>query len=411
MQTSEVAPWVNLQAYFKSALLGSNFLVLGITLALALLLNAFTFSGYVYLIFYAIIGYLLCNQFVAIYFDLISIKKKAPSLSHIFLHHHNVVVFQLFAFCCGITYLFDRLENVSYFFSLLYNLCFIVFAPAMISCLLTKKNIIAAFNPFYIIAFIFKNILLYFFYITILLLMGLGYKTIGYYAMLWLKPEYSLVLNVALLAYLFLVSAYILSDSNNLKVSMLTDKDIQELSYLKKHLSSGNYDEIHIFFHPSKLHTRSTHLLDFYLKFILSTQDESRIDIFGNFRIMILFQQNEVKKALSLYENIFAKTPQFNLTEPMFSYILAKNLMLTKQFKTVIHLLNDLPRKNPKFRNLPEVLLLLAKAYIELNLEVNALQALEEIIKNHPHSKYCPEAIALKNILEINSSDLNLPKL
>jgi tetratricopeptide (TPR) repeat protein len=405
MNTDQMTAWINLQTYFRLSLLGTNFLILGIILSIALLLSTFSvpfsFSLSFSSIFYALIGLILCNQFISIYFSNILAKKKTPSLRQIFLHQHKALVIQLFFCCLGFLYFFYFFEESAYF-SLLYNLFFLLFCPAVIGSLL-QTNLFSALNPIATFSFIFKDLFNYLFYLITLTLMGLGYKTMHYYATIWLPPEYESLANITLLAYLFLVSAYILSDVNRSDLSQVSNPDAHDLIMLKKHIASGKYDKIHDFFNNARLHTYSEDLLDFYLKFLFATQDEKKINTFCTQRLFILFQRNNIKKAVSVYELIFTHHSSFHLSDPLFNYTLAKKFILTKQFRIVLHLLMHVPKENPNFRNLPEVLLMLAKAYIGLNQDKMANQTLEEIIQNFPQSPYCSEAIVLQKILKINA--------
>ena len=235
------------------------------------------------------------------------------------------------------------------------------------------------------------------------MLMGLGYETVIYYADTWLESTFMPVIQMGLGAYLFLVSAYLIAHLGLKQTPLELKNDNLELTYLKKHISSGDHEAIHDFFKASMLNNRSEYLLDFYLKFLFSIQDKKNIHSFGKQWLTLLFNQKNIKKSVSVYQSIFRKNPDFCLSEPLINYPLAQHFMFTKQFHIVIHLLKDLPKESPNFRHMPEILYMLAQAYLELNLALKSQQAIELLLHTFPQSAACSQALILKKILQTNA--------
>ncbi len=418
MQTYRPSPWINLHVYFKLGLLGSNSLMLTLVLGMATFILFYTASfspiikQSVTLVGYTLILLLVCNQYICIYVDYSNAKKGSPAFRQVFFNPNFGLIF-LFAICCfALLYPFYYFENDHYIITI-YNLFFVLFVPAIIGCLLGEKSLIPVLNPLNLLSFMGKNLSGYLFCMITVILMGLGYKTLSYYSTIWFTNELALLFKVELGAYLFLVSAYLLADLFNQTNTFCTpDPDEQDLTYLKNYISTGEYDHIHDFFKLNLLHSRSINLLDFYLKFLFTIQDEKRIQLFGNRWINQLFLQNNIKKAVSVFELVFKKNPHFNLSEPLINFTLAKHFLLTKQYQIVVHLLKNLAEKCPDFVHLPEALLILAKAYIALNLEIKAKQAINIITQNFSTSDYYAEALAIKKILQhTNSSDHQPPAI
>lgn len=411
MQTYRPSPWTNLHTCFKLGFFGSNGVILTLIFGILLFIFFYTSSFNFFIsqslsyLGYGLIFFLLSNQFICIYCENSGLKKTTPVFSQLIFNENFNLIFPLVACCIALIYPFYHYENTA-FISKTYSLFFLLFSPAIIGSLLSEKSLLSSINPITLLSFIVNNISQYLFGFVIILLMGLGYKTICYYATIWLPLNWTPILNIELAAYLFLVSGYVLSDLFNKNNLLPTaDPDAQDLNYLKKYISTGHYDQIHDFFKPGILHTRSINLLDFYLKFIIMLQDEKIIYTFGNRLINLLYMQNNIKKAVSVFELIFKKYPYFNLSEPLINFTLAKHFFLSKQYQIVVHLLKNIPEKSSDFRYLPEVFLMLAKAYLALNLEVKAKQAIEEIIQKFSTSQYYSEAIDIKKILQTNISD------
>lgn len=417
MKAIKPSPWVNLHTYFKLALLGSNALVLFIFISTTSFIAFYAPAATELLsLSYKVMGngfafLLLCSQFICIYLNNINSKKNIPSFGQAFYNKHLNIICELSIFCCALLYPFYHFDE-STFIITIYSLFLLLFSPAMLSCLLTRGGLLSAINPFIIFSYIFKNLSLYFFSFTTLILMTLGYKTVCYYISTWTSSEFSQIFSVGLGAYLFLVFAYVLCDlgvdKNN---SLELNDDEKDLSYLKKHLENGHYESIHDFFKPTIMHTRSVALLDFYLKFLLTVQDDKRIGQFVNRWINQLFLQNNIKKAVSVFEFTLKKYPYFVISEPLINFQLAKHFLLSKQYQLVIRLLSDLHEKSPYFVNLPEALLILAKAYVEVNLDTNAQQTLDIISQKFKHSDSYSEAVELQKILQFNVTHQQRPMI
>lgn len=414
MNTIKPSPWINLHTYFKVALLGSNALVLFIFVSVTSLIAIYAPAATELLsLSYTLMGngfafLLLCSQFICIYLDNTNSKKSIPPFGQAFYNKHLNVVCELSVFCCALLYPFYHF-NESAFFITIYSLFLMVFAPAMLSCLLTQGGLLSAINPFIVFSFIFKNLSLYFFSFISTILMTLGYKTLCYYASTWSTTQFSQAFSTGLSAYLFLVFAYILCDLViDQKNSLDLDDDQKDLDYLKKHLENGHYESIHDFFKPTIMHTRSIVLLDFYLKFLLTIQDDKRIGSFVNRWVNQLFLQNNIKKAVSVFEFTLKRYPYITISEPLINFKLAKYFLLSKQYQLVIRLLSDLYEKSPYFIHLPEALLILAQAYVDVNLDIKAQQTLEIISQKFKDTDSYSEAVELKKILK-NSSHYQPP--
>jgi hypothetical protein len=399
MKANTPSHWINLHTYFKLAIKGTNGLILGLTLSLLFLRSAAFISEPVSLILYGLILFIISNQIVCIYSQDMTLRNNPPHIRQVLFHPQFIKSIQLSLCILGLVYPFYSFQNSEYY-SILYSLFFVVFSPAIMSCLLSKGYLFSLLNPVLIFSFISKNILLYVSCIANIFLMGLGYKTVCYYSTLILDANYQVILSSGLAAYLFLVCAYFLSDlKTNHNTSSILDPDEKDLLELKKYIASGHFQEIHDYFKLNKLNSRSPALLDFYLKFILSIQDENKINAFGNRWIAQLFQQNNIKKAVSVCELIFKQNTYFHLSEPFINYTLAQHFMLTKQYMIVVHLLKDLSEKSPNFIHLPEALLLLAKAYLALNLEIKAKQSIDMLSRKFPQSQFYTEAQELNKII------------
>lgn len=414
MKTEKISPWINLHTYFKVALLGSNALVLFIFISFTSLIAFYApVATELLSLSYTLMGngfafLLLCSQFICICLNNTHSKKNIPPFGQAFYNKHLSVVCELCILCCALLYPFYHFDD-SNFILTLYSLFLLLLSPAMLSCLLTQGGLLSAFNPVILFSFIFKNLSLYFFSFASTILMTIGYKSLCYYVSTWSSAQFSQAFNIGLGGYLFLVFAYILCDlmlNKNNSIELADDE--KDLDYLKKHLENGHYESIHDFFKPTMMHTRSIVLLDFYLKFLLAIQDDKRIGPFVNRWINQLFLQDNIKKAVSLFEFTLKKYPYLTISEPSVNFKLAKQFLLSKQYQFVIRLLSDLNEKSPYFINLPEALLILAKAYVDVNLDIKAQQTLEIISIKFKDSEYYSEATELKKILH-NSSHYQRP--
>lgn len=415
MKAIKPSPWINLHSYFKLALLGSNALILSIFISTTSLIVFYAPEATeLFSLSYNVMGngfafLLLCSQFICIFLNNLKSKKNIPPFGQAFYNKHLNIVCELSIFCFALLYPFYHF-NDSTFIITVYSLFLVLFTPAMLNCLLTQGGLLSALNPFVIFSFIFKNLSLYLFSFISTILMTLGYKTICFYVASWSTAQFSQAFSIGMSAYLFLVFAYILSDLNiNQSDTLELNDDEKDLDYLKKHLENGNYESIHEFFKPAMMHTRSIELLEFYLKFLLTIQDDKRIGHFVNRWINQLFLQNNIKKAVSVFESTLKKYPYFSISEPLINFKLAQHFLTSKQHQLVIRLLSDLNEKSPYFVHLPEALLILTKAYIDVNLDIKAQQTIEVITQKFKSSDSYPEALELKKILQSNLSHQQRP--
>ena len=398
MRSTQNFLWLNLHAYFKLGLQKTNFLVLALMLPAAYATTT-SISTQLRFLIYGIVGFILCNQFIGIYLNNLKSKKNIPNLTQLFKNKNIGLTLRLYVFFFILIYSFFYVENSTYLLTL-YNSFLLLYCPAMIICLLLQNSLIYSLNPPNPLFFIYKHFFAYLFCLITILLIFLGFKTICYYANIWLVAEFYQLLLIELGAYLFLVSAYLFAELGCAsKEEVQTDQVNNEFILIKQYIASENLDKVHDFFKKTTLSYCSEELLDFYLKLLLNTEDDLQLNNFGNRWITSLFQQKKIKKAVSVYGLIFKKKPDFLPLENLTSYTLAQHFFATKNFQIVIQLLKTIPKNNANFRYLPEVFLMLSKSYIALNLDIKAKKTILLITENYPQSECYQEAIILQKIL------------